>query len=161
MSCLHLCHRYVSCFRLALSGPWFISSSGPSCSSSPCTLSPWCAGSAWPSCWLASPSTSWGSTGTISRSALTHSLVSQFTVTFKNLSKTERHWLWLFPHCFYLLYIGFPSNYLHQGGYVTAGIGCLSVFWPNDSKIYEQVLMKWTNEENFGDVSTLPNGFSP
>lgn len=65
----------MSC-RSAWSGPSFTSSSGPSCSSSPFTLSLWCAASAWPSCWLASPSTSWESTGKTSPIALTPSSVS-------------------------------------------------------------------------------------
>lgn len=50
------------------------------------------------------------------------SLVSQLTVTVKNLSERETD-IKLFPRSFYLLYIGFPSNYLRQGGCVAAGIG--------------------------------------
>lgn len=78
-SCLHDCNnKFLLCSvsRSAWYGPSFTSSSGPSCSSSPFTPSPWCVASAWPSCWPASPSISLECTGKTSRSVSTPSLVS-------------------------------------------------------------------------------------
>lgn len=64
---LQLCPSLI---RWACSGQWSTCCSGPSCSSSPSTLSLLSVALVWPSWWPVSPYISWESTGKTSHSAL-------------------------------------------------------------------------------------------